>query len=218
MRMNKKKEGRSKLVMKNKTTGRKSNSLIHCIPQFSQVMPSHTMTVARRALLQKIESKGNENKAEERNTDYASEDWRRISANDTNSCASNNLPPPELTIEAISRNFSGRDFDSKTEESASQCQFIVPEISIFPKYPSILHTIPRSSSFIATCMSNLVVPKESFEKLSQINPFFSGYIFLPKLNFFVHPFVVSKQFPWLNPSMDTSTDSLTTMMTTDDKT
>ena len=213
MRMNKKKEGRSKLLMKNKTTGRKSNSLIHCIPQFSQVMPSHTMTVARRALLQKIKSKGNENKAEERNTDYAGEDCRRISANDTISCAcaSNNLPPPELTIKEIRRNSSGRDFNSKTEESASQCQFIVPEISIVPKYPRILHTIPRSSSFIASCMSNLVVPKESFEKLSQINPFFSGYIFLPKLNFFVHPLVVSNQFPWLNPSMDSSTDSLTTM-------
>ena len=33
----KKNEDRSKLVMKNKKTGRKSNSLIHCIPQFSQV-------------------------------------------------------------------------------------------------------------------------------------------------------------------------------------
>ena len=33
----KKNEDRSKLVMKNKKTGRKSDSLIHCIPQFSQV-------------------------------------------------------------------------------------------------------------------------------------------------------------------------------------
>ena len=214
--MNKKKEGHSKLVMKNKTTGRKSNSLIHCIPQFSQVMHSHKMTVARRALLQKIKSKGDERKAAKRNTDYAIEDWRRISANGTNSGAPNDLP--ELTIKTIRRNSSGRDFDSKTEESASQCQFIVPEISIFPKYPSILHTIPRSSSFIATCMSNLVVPKESFEKLSQINPLFSGYIFLPKLNFFVHPLVFSKQFPWLNPSMDTPNDSLTNMKCTEDTT
>ena len=215
--MNKKKEGHSKLVMKNKTTGRKSNSLIHCIPQFSQVMHSHKMTVARRALLQKIKSKGDERKAAKRNTDYAMEDWRRISANGTNSGASNNLP--ELTIKTIRRNSSGRDFDSKTEESASQC--IVPEITIFPKYPRILPTSPQNSftsNLLASCMSNLVVPKESFEKLSQINPLFSGYIFLPKLNFFVHPLVFSKQFPWLNPSMDTPNDSLTNMKCTEDTT
>ena len=46
----------SKLVMKSKTTGRKSVSSIHCIPQFSQV-PSKRMSEAQKALQQKIKAK-----------------------------------------------------------------------------------------------------------------------------------------------------------------
>ena len=207
MSLYKKKEGRSKLVMKNKTTGRKSNSLIHCIPQFSQVMPSHKMTLARRALLQKIKSKGSEKKAEEiqeRNNVSFGIESRRISTIETHNYATNNLPPPELTIKTIRRNSFGRE--SKTKEGASES--IVPEITIFPKYPRILHELPRASSILssnllASCMSNLIVAKEDFEKLSETNPFYSDYIFLPKLNFFVHPLVVPHQLPRLNPILDT---------------
>ena len=207
MTLNKKKEGRSKLVMKNKTTGRKSNSLIHCIPQFSQVMPSHKMTLARRALLQKIKSKDIEKNAaeiKERKTVSAEEDWRRISTSVTNNYATNNLPPPELTIKAIRRNSSGRE--SKTKEGASES--IVPDITIFPKYPHFLHELPSTSSIISSnllgsCMNNLIVTKEDFEKLSEKNPYFSEYIFLPKLNFFVHPLVVPHQFPRLNTIINT---------------
>ena len=209
MSLFKKKEGRSKLVMKNKTTGRKSNSLIHCIPQFSQVMPSHKMTLARRALLQKIKSKGNEKKAEEiqeRKFVSFGEDSRRISTTETHNYATNNLPPPELTIKAIRRNSFGRE--SKTKEGASES--IVPEITIFPKYPRILNELPRTSSiissnFLASSMNNLIVTKEDFEKLSEKNPFFSDYIYLPKLNFFVHPLVVPHQFPRLNQIIDLDT-------------
>lgn len=206
MSLFKKKEGRSKLVMKNKTTGRKSNSLIHCIPQFSQVMPSHKMTLARRALLQKIKSKSNEKKAEEiqeKNIVSFGEDSRRISTTETHNYATNNLPPPELTIKAIRGNSFGRE--SKPKEGASES--IVPEITIFPKYPRILYELPRASSIIssnllASCMNNLIVAKDDFEKLSEKNPFFSDYIFLPKLNLFVHPLVVPHQFPRLNQIKD----------------
>ena len=48
----------SQLVMKNKSSGRKSCSLIHCIPKFSQVMPSKHMTDAQRALQTKIRARG----------------------------------------------------------------------------------------------------------------------------------------------------------------
>ena len=52
-------KGLSKLVMKNRRAGRKSLSLIHCIPKFSKVLPTKHMSEAQKALLTKIKSKQN---------------------------------------------------------------------------------------------------------------------------------------------------------------
>ena len=178
--------------------------MIHCIPQFSQVMPSNKMTVTRRALLQKIKSKGIEKSVELKvsYTDKAVEDKRRIATSETKIYATNNLPPPELTIKAIRRDSSGRK--SKTEEIASQS--IVPDISIFPKYPRFIHELPRNfsssaSNLLVSSMNNLIVTTEDFEKLSQTNPYFSAYVFLPKFNFFVHPLVLLYQYQFDNHEM-----------------
>ena len=169
-------------------------------------MPSKQMTEARRALQLKIKSKSvvrNLEKLGDTSIDPTGEKLRNFTRSVTQHCTTQEIPSPELTIKPINRNSCGRE--STNEEDASDS--IVPDITIFPKYPQFLNESPQYSSLpslnlFASTMRNLIVAKDDFEKFSQNNPFFSGYIFLPKLKMFVHPVVVPNQFSQLDPFLD----------------
>ena len=175
------KKGLSKLVMKNRSAGRKSMSLIHCIPKFSKVLPAEQMSEARRALLTKIKSKQNEN----------DDEYPEMPGN-SDSDLQQHFLAPELTIEPVrkrarrSRDFSGCD---------------QPEITIIPKYPQLLPPAPVNQQNLVSTMQLLALKKEDYENLLPTNPIFSSYIFLPSLNLFVHPLVFPTQLLNLPPPL-----------------
>ena len=184
----------SKLVMKQKTSGRKSMSLIHCIPKFSQVLPSKHMSVAQKALQQKIKSRKNENADTEDSFDGESNYHRLLNKAvvETRSCK---FPVPELTIEPIVNKFEKRNY-GREKETLKTTE--VPELTIIPKYPHLLQTdtIPKfiSKEEIESSMKFLILNKDDFERVLSTNSVFSSYIFLPNLNVFVHPLVVPNPF------------------------
>ena len=184
----------SKLVMKQKTSGRKSMSQIHCIPKFSQVMPSKHMSVAQKALQQKIKSRKTDNADTEDSFDRDSNYFGLLNnaVFENNSCK---FQVPELTIKPIVKKLENKSYESGKETSKSM---EVPELTIIPKYPQLLQTdtIPKfiSKEEIESSMRFLILNKDDFERVLYMNPVFSTYIFLPKLNVFVHPLVVPNPF------------------------
>ena len=176
------KKGLSKLVMKNRSAGRKSMSLIHCIPKFSKVLPAKQMSEARKALLTKIKSKQNDNE----------EEYPYMSGHSDIKVEENyqNFLSPELTIEPVRKK-------PRPSQEYSECD--QPEITIIPKYPQLLPTAPPSQQSLISTMQLLALKKEDYEKLLPTNPIFSSYIFLPSLNLFVHPLVFPAQLLNLAP-------------------
>ena len=188
-RLSPEKKGRSKLLMKNRRAGRKSLSLIHCIPKFSKVLPNKNMSEAQKALLTKIKSKQNEtdcNEEDEYPEDLPVERYRG-----DNNLTFHNFSPPELTIEPARR----RPRHNQQCVESSQ-----PEITIIPKYPQLLPAVTPAQQNILSTMQMLVLRKEDYEALLPTNPVFSSYIFLPSLSLFVHPLVFPTQFLPLPPS------------------
>ena len=178
-------ENHSQLVMKNKTqTGRKSPRLIHCIPKFSQVMPTNQMTMARRALQNKIKSK----RASLHNMDNVTKSDNKLrTINTTNQDQILNLFP-ELTIELV-----------RNEESRKKINpdFLVPDVTIIPKYPHFTTEEKLMSSTVNNhsvqkdkLKNKVILNREEYEALLPTNPVYSLYIFLPDLNVFVHPLAV----------------------------
>ena len=163
--------------MKNRSAGRKSMSLIHCIPKFSKVLPAKKMSEARKALLSKIKSKQNEN--DEEYPDMSSD-----------SDLHQHFLAPELTIEPVRK----RPRQSQEYSGCDQ-----PEITIIPKYPQLLAPAPPSQQSLVSTMQLLALKKEDYENLLPTNPIFSSYIFLPSLNLFVHPLVFPTQLLNLTP-------------------
>ena len=181
------KKGLSKLLMKNRRAGRKSVSLIHCIPKFSKVLPNKHMSEAQRALLTKIKSKHSENEQEDEDDQS---DMREESGSELdirvhhNSLPYHNFLPPELTIEPAR---------SRPREQPECIERAQPEITIIPKYPQLLPSVTPSQQSLLSTMQMLVLRKEDYETLLPTNPVFSSYIFLPSLNLFVHPLVFPTQ-------------------------
>ena len=196
----------SKLVIKNQRPGRKSLSVIHCIPKFSKVLPTKHMSEAQKALQKKIRKKAigaplptseSESNRTIDNSDMVFNSFsREINSKQTISA--------ELSIEPVTKNKSKiQRYDRQHHE---------PEITIIPKYPHLLsqqqplgvrllndpngghasgnekekEIIPqRAKSHI------FIIKKDDFEKLLPTNPtLFSSYIFLPSMNCFVHPFLL----------------------------
>ena len=161
----------SKLVMKQKRTGRNS---VHCIPKFSQVLPSKPMSAAQKALQDKIRSK-------HQSPSTSSTDQEPILNDSTGS---------ELTIEPTSRVMK-RDKHVK----------VVPDLTIIPKYPHLtqIKSDNEEESRLSGTTGNksglhFVLSKDDFEKISQSNPiFYSSYVLLPGPNIFVHPLLVTPQ-------------------------
>ena len=172
------KKGLSKLVMKNRSAGRKSN-LIHCIPKFSKVLPAKQMSEARKALLSKIKSKQND-------TDEEYPDMPGHSDSDLHQ----HFLAPELTIEPVRKR-------PRQSQDSSECD--QPEITIIPKYPQLLPPAPPSQQNLLSTMQLLALRKEDYDNLLPTNPIFSSYIFLPSLNLFVHPLVFPTQLMNLPP-------------------
>ena len=179
------KKGLSKLVMKNRSAGRKSMSLIHCIPKFSKVLPAKQMSEARKALLTKIKSKQNDN-------DEEYPDMPGMPGHSEIKVESNyqHFLAPELTIEPVRK----RPRPSQEYPESDQ-----PEITIIPKYPQLLPTAPPSQQNLLSTMQLLALKKEDYDNLLPTNPIFSSYIFLPSLNLFVHPLVFPAQLLNLTP-------------------
>ena len=171
------KKGLSKLVMKNRSAGRKSVSLIHCIPKFSKVLPAKQMSEARKALLTKIKSKQNDDEYPDMPGPSDSDLHKHFLA-------------PELTIEPVRK----RPRQSQDNSDCDQ-----PEITIIPKYPQLLPPAPPSQQNLVSTMQLLALKKEDYENLLPTNPIFSSYIFLPSLNLFVHPLVFPTQLLNLPP-------------------
>ena len=204
----------SKLVMKSKTTGRKSVSSIHCIPQFSQV-PSKRMSEAQKALQQKIKAKSLEedsHKLQQNIYSPADSDhfYRDMSSSATNRAKKTNsatsyyeFPLPELTIEPSRSRPEACKLKLKVEEEDKSFDTPPPEITIIPKYPQLIvpEQVPSimTESLISSTMNNLILRKDDFEKLWPTNPLYSTYVFLPRLNVFVHPLAVPSQI-LSNPS------------------
>ena len=204
----------SKLVMKSKTTGRKSVSSIHCIPQFSQV-PSKRMSEAQKALQQKIKAKSLEDSHKLQQNIYPPVDsdhfYRDMSSsainrpNKSSSTSYYEFPLPELTIEPIRSRPEASQWKFKAEEGDGSCDSDTPppEITIIPKYPQLIvpEQVPSmlTESLISSTMNNLILRKDDFEKLLPTNPIYSTYVFLPRLNVFVHPLAVPSQI-LSNPS------------------
>ena len=186
----------SKLVMKQKTSGRKSASLIHCIPKFSKVLPSKHMSAAQKALQEKIKSRKIKNSdtvdMSDQEENYTGAGLFNDSVVETSSYK---CPVSELTIKPIVNKIEERtdkrDYKTSTIEN-------LPELTIIPKYPHLLqpNTIPKfiSKEEIESSMKFLILNKDDFERILSTNPVFSTYIFLPKLNVFVHPLVVPNPF------------------------
>ena len=203
----------SQLVMKNKTSGRKSLSKIHCIPKFSQVMPSKHMSQAQRALQLKIKTKNSiSNGLKHENQDNHLSEITYNPHYGTSFREFHEPELPELTIEFAKSSSKTRKQQLKTENNEQ-----VPEITIIPKYPTSVRNLQSketishgrrfqcsnvqgqemimnpSTELIRNTMNLLILSKEDFETISCTNPLFSTYIFLPKLNVFAHPLVVPNQ-------------------------
>ena len=191
----------SQLVMKNKTSGRKSLSKIHCIPKFSQVMPSKHMSQAQRALQLKIKTKNSiSNGIKHENHDNQLSEITYNPQYGTSFREFHEPKLPELTIEFAKNSSKTRKQQLKKENNEQ-----VPEITIIPKYPTSVSNLQSQETFshgrimnpstelIRNTMNLLILSKEDFENISCTNPLFSTYIFLPKLNVFAHPLVVPNQ-------------------------
>ena len=189
-------------------------SSIHCIPQFSQV-PSKRMSEAQKALQQKIKAKSLEedtHKLQQNIYSPADSDhfYRDMSSSATNSPKKTNsatsyyeFPLPELTIEPSRSRPEASKWKFKSEEGDGSCDTPPPEITIIPKYPQLIvpEQVPSimTESLISSTMNNLILRKDDFEKLWPTNPLYSTYVFLPRLNVFVHPLAVPSQI-LSNPS------------------